>query len=301
MAIFTFRACGVNPTLQLTREQYTRNMAVWYIRTMAASGVALLLFLLGYYPSHSPAPAVVETPVAAPWQLGWASEPASQRVRRSRQTNTQKKQTTLFTICAERLRKSRVEMEPRGKETAVGWNTKARKRMLPQGESDPFDAMPPVAWSKFPRLIGRAGRNKKAATEGTCTHGALHRYQCCCLIIPAAAVSSIQLAHEVSEWASDHECCGVVAARESSVACWFAALLWLAAMAAGAAAANNNNNNNVDASNKAELPSLQDLNNETVDLVITSFHCFFFHVAAMSKMVTSCLVSFQPRLILARS
>jgi len=159
--------------------------------------------------------------------------------------------------------------------------------------------MPPVAWSKFPRLIGRAGRNKKAATEGTCTHGALHRYQCCCLIIPAAAVSSIQLAHEVSEWASDHECCGVVAARESSVACWFAALLWLAAMAVGAAAANNNNN--VDASNKAELPSLQDLNNETVDLVITSFHCFFFHVAAMSKMVTSCLVSFQPRLILARS
>jgi hypothetical protein len=56
-------------------------------------------------------------------------------------------------------------------------------------------------------------------------------------------------------------------------------------MAAGAAAANNNNNNNVDASNKAELPSLQDLNNETVDLVITSFHCFFLHVAAMSKMV----------------
>jgi hypothetical protein len=39
-------------------------------------------------------------------------------------------------------------------------------------------------------------------------------------------------------------------------------------MAVGAALANNNNNNNnnVDASNKAELPSLQDLNNETVDL-----------------------------------
>ncbi len=73
------------------------------------------------------------------------------------------------------------------------------------------------------------------------------------------------------------------------------------AVEAAAANNNNNNNNNVDASNKAELPSLQDLNNETVDLVITSFHCFFFHVAAMSKMVTSCLVSFQPRLILARS
>jgi hypothetical protein len=78
----------------------------------------------------------------------------------------------------------------------------------------------------------------------------------------------------VSEWVSVDECCGVVAARESSVACWFRALLWLAAMAVGAAAANNNNN--VDASNKAELPSLQDLNNETVDLVITCFHCFFF-------------------------
>ncbi len=70
-------------------------------------------------------------------------------------------------------------------------------------------------------------------------------------------------------------------------------------MAVGAATANNNNN--VDASNKAELPSLQDLNNETVDLVITCFHCFFFHVAAMSKMITSFLVSLQPRLILARS
>jgi hypothetical protein len=46
---------------------------------------------------------------------------------------------------------------------------------------------------------------------------------------------------------------------------------------------------------------LHDLNNETVDLVITCFHCFFFPVAAMSKMITSCLVSLQPRLILARS
>jgi hypothetical protein len=46
---------------------------------------------------------------------------------------------------------------------------------------------------------------------------------------------------------------------------------------------------------------LKDLNNETVDLVITCFHCFFFHVAAMSKMIISCLVSLQPRLILARS
>lgn len=278
-----FRACGVNPTLQLTRGHYTRNMAVWYIRTMAASGVALLLFLLGYSPSHSPAPAVVETPVAAPWQLGWwASEPAREAVETDK--HTKKTDYVVHDLRREIAEIAGWNGVP-GEETAVGWNTKARKRMVPQGESDPFDAMPPVAWSKFPRLIGRAGRNKKAATEGTCTHGALHRYQCCCLIIPAAAVSSIQLAHEVSEWASDHECCGVVAARESSVACWFAALLWLAAMAAGAAAANNNNNNNVDASNKAELPSLQDLNNETVDLVITSFHCFFFHVAAMSKMV----------------
>jgi hypothetical protein len=84
---FMFRACGVNPTLQLTRGHYTRNMAVWYIRTMAASGVALLLFLLGYSPSHSPAPAVVETPVAAPWQLGWwASEPAREAVETDKHT-----------------------------------------------------------------------------------------------------------------------------------------------------------------------------------------------------------------------
>lgn len=43
----------------------------------------------------------------------WMSQRASAWGGRDRQTH--KKQTTLFTICAERLRKSRVEMEPGGR------------------------------------------------------------------------------------------------------------------------------------------------------------------------------------------
>ncbi len=273
-------------------------MAVWYIRNMAACGVALRLFLLGYYHSIRQRRRSWRLPLqlqfsTLPFAPGNLDEPAREPVETDKHT---KKQTTLFTICAERLRKSRVEIQPGGRNSRR-MKHQGKKANVTQGESDPFDAMPPVAWSKFPRLIGRAGRNKKQPQKEH-AHTELHRCHCCCLIIPAA-VSSIKLAHEVSEWASDDECCGVVAAKESSVACWFAALLWLAAMAVGAAAANNNNN--VDASNKEELPSLKDLNNETVDLVITCFHCFFFHVAAMSKMIISCLVSLQPRLILARS
>lgn len=191
----TFRACGVNPTLKLTREQYTRNMAAW--------GVALLLFLLGYYHPIRQRRRWWRLPLqlqfsTLPFAPGNLDEPAREAVETDKRT---KKQTTLFTICAKRLRKSRVVMEPGGRNSRR-MKHQGKKANVTQGESDPFDAMPPVAWSKFPRLIGRAGRNKKAAREGTSTHGALHRYQCCCLIIPAA-VSSIKLAHEVSERASD--------------------------------------------------------------------------------------------------
>jgi hypothetical protein len=129
----TFRACGVNPTLKLTREQYTRNMAVWYIRNMAAWGVALLLFLLGYnHPIRQrrrwwrlPLQLQFSTLPFAPSNL---DGPAREAVETDKHTQNRLRCSPF----APRDYGNRGLNWSPGEETAVGWNTKARKRMLPK-------------------------------------------------------------------------------------------------------------------------------------------------------------------------
>ncbi len=82
---FMFRACGVNPTLQLTRGHYTRNMAVWYIRNMGglrSCFTAVFVRLLSIPFASAGGGGDSRCSAMATWM--------SQRVRRSRQTNTQK-------------------------------------------------------------------------------------------------------------------------------------------------------------------------------------------------------------------
>jgi len=127
LAIFTFRACGVNPTLQLTGEQYTRNMAVWYIRNMGglrSCFTAVFVRLLSI--PFASAGGGGDSRCSA--MATWMSQRASAWGGRDRQTHKK----TDYVV--HDLRREIAEIAgwngAPGEETAVGWNTKARKRML---------------------------------------------------------------------------------------------------------------------------------------------------------------------------